>query len=211
MNWRLKDKNRVIEIGEKFIIAPEDIKTNRIKITLAEGKSFGTGVHETTVSCMEVMETLNLEGKTVLDVGTGSGILSIAAMKLKAKKAVGFDIEKFAIDECKKNARLNGVDVDCFVADSPATIVDEFDLVVANIFDDIILSMRDELIKKVKDGGLLLLSGVLVEENFKVKKAFMDNGFEVVKNIFLEEYTTILLKKAEWRQNALRDLKEKGI
>ena len=58
MNWRLKDKNRVIEIGEKFIIAPEDIKTNRIKITLAEGKSFGTGVHETTVSCMEVMERL---------------------------------------------------------------------------------------------------------------------------------------------------------
>ncbi|WP_022670196.1 50S ribosomal protein L11 methyltransferase [Hippea alviniae] len=197
MGWRLKDKAKVIEIGEKFIIAPEDVKTDRIKITLAEGKSFGTGVHETTVSCIEVMETLDLKDKSVLDVGIGSGILSIAAMKLKAKRAVGFDIEKFAIDECKKNAKLNNVDIDCFVADSPAAVDEKFDLVIANIFDDIILSMKDEILRVLKKDGHLLLSGVLIEENFKVKRAFEESGLRVLKNIFLEEYTTILLKREE--------------
>ncbi len=94
MGWRWKDENKVFEIGKNFVIAPPWLETKKKKITFVEGESFGTGVHETTVSCIEIMENLPIKDKTILDIGSGSGILSIAALKLGAKKAVGFDIEK---------------------------------------------------------------------------------------------------------------------
>ncbi|AEA33786.1 50S ribosomal protein L11 methyltransferase [Hippea maritima] len=199
MRWRWKDENKVIEIGKGFCIAPPWFETDKIKISLVEGSSFGTGIHETTVSCMEIAEKIDFKGKRILDVGIGSGILSIAALKLGAKEAVGFDIEESAIRECIENGKLNGVSdgLVCFVADSPSSISGSFDVVFANIFDDIILAMCDEINRLTKDGGFVVLSGVLPEENFTVKKRFTQMGYQLLENRFLEEYTTLLFKKGD--------------
>jgi len=196
MDWRWKDENKIFEIGKSFVIAPPWVKTKKEKITFVKGESFGTGVHETTVSCIEILEEMDLKGKSILDIGAGSGILSIAALKLGAKKAVGFDIDKKAVWECKENAKLNGVEgLDCFMADSAKNINGKFDLIFANIFFDIILSMKDDIDRLTERNSYILLSGIVWEENFTVKTAFERLGFGVVKNLFLNDYTTILLKK----------------
>ncbi len=196
MGWRWKDEDKIIEIGKKFVIAPPWMKTDKIKITFVEGESFGTGVHETTVSCMEIMEELDFNNKTVLDIGIGSGVLSIAALKLGAKRAVGFDIEESAVDECIKNGNLNNVQgLECFVDDSAKNIDERFDFVFANIFFDIILSMKSDINRLLKNNGYVLLSGIVWEENYTVKKAFEDIGFKLEKNVFLNDYSTILMKK----------------
>ncbi len=196
MNWRWKNEDKLIEIGEKFVIAPPWIKTEKLKITFVEGKSFGTGVHETTVSCMELMEGFDLEDKTVLDIGIGSGILSVAALKLGAKEAVGFDIEAGAIEECRKNIELNSVEnLECFVADSAKSINRKFDFIFANIFSDIIISMKYDMDRLLKNSGYMIFSGIIWEENYTVKSVFGNMGFRLIKNVFLRDYTTMVFKK----------------
>ncbi len=198
MEWRFKNEDKIIEIGKNFCVAPPWHNTDKIKITLASGKSFGTGVHETTVSCIEIMETLDLKGKSVLDIGIGSGILSIVASKLGANRIVGFDIEKFAIEECIKNASLsNTKNIECFVSNTPKSIKGQFDVVLANIFEDIIISMKDDIARLTKTGGYALFSGVIIEENFMVQRVFERLGFKLLKNVFLNDYTTLLFQKGD--------------
>ncbi len=198
MEWRFKNEDKVIDIGKNFCVAPPWHKTDKIKITLTKGKSFGTGVHETTVSCVEVMETLDLKGKSVLDIGIGSGILSIVASKLGANRVVGFDIEKFAIEECIKNAALNNTkNIECFVSNTPKSVKGQFDVVIANIFEDIIISMKNDITRLTKTGGYALFSGVIIEENFTVQRVFEKLGFKLLKNVFLDDYTTLLFQKGD--------------
>ena len=196
MGWRWKDENKVFEIGKKFVIAPPWLETEKEKITFVEGESFGTGVHETTVSCIEIMENMPLKNTTVLDIGAGSGVLSIAALKLGAKKAVGFDVEQMAVSECIENAKLNNVEnLDCFKADSPQNIDGKFDVVFANIFFDIILSMKKDIDRLTQNGSYALLSGIVWEESYTVKSEFSKMGFEHIKTEYLKDYTTMLFKK----------------
>jgi ribosomal protein L11 methyltransferase len=196
MGWRWKDENKVFEIGKNFVIAPPWLETKKKKITFVEGESFGTGVHETTVSCIEIMENFPIKDKTVLDIGSGSGILSIAALKLGAKKAVGFDIKKKAVAECIENAKLNNVkNMDCFEASCPKNIDGKFDIVFANIFFDIILSMKNDIDRLTKKGSYALLSGIVWEESYTVKSAFGNMNFEHIKTEYLKDYTTMLFKK----------------
>jgi len=198
MEWRFKNENKVIEIGKNFCVAPPWYKTDKIKITLTSGKSFGTGIHETTASCIEIMETLDLRGKSVLDIGIGSGILSIVASKLDANRIIGFDIEKFAIEECIKNATLNNAEnIECFVSNTPKSVKGQFDIVIANIFEDIIISMKDDITRLTKKGGYALFSGVIIEENFTVQRVFGNMGFRLLKNVFLDDYTTLLFQKGD--------------
>ncbi len=198
VEWRFKDEEKTIEIGSNFIIAPPWLKTDKIKISLVKGESFGTGVHETTVSCMEILESLPLSGKRVLDIGVGSGILSIASIKLGAKKAFGFDIERYAIEECIKNCKLNNIqNVTCFVSDTPATITGQFDVILANIFADIIINMSKDIDRLLKVEGYALFSGVAIEDNFTIQMVFNKLGFKLIKNEFLNDYTTLLFKKVK--------------
>ena len=198
MEWRFKNKHKVINIGKNFCVAPPWHETNKIKITLTSGKSFGTGVHETTVSCMEIMENLDLKNRSVLDIGSGSGILSIAASKLGASRIIGFDIEKFAVEECIKNTSLNNAEnIECFVSNTPKSIKGQFDIVIANIFEDIIISMKEDITRLTKKGGFALFSGVIIEENFTVQSIFGKLGFKLLKNVFLNDYTTLLFQKGD--------------
>ncbi len=186
----------IFEVGKRFVVAPPWTNTEKQKITLSEGSSFGTGVHETTLHCIEMMENLPLKGKSVLDIGTGSGILAIVAAKLKASRVVGFDIDPEAIKECRKNLLLNNTeDIDCFVSNTPRSLKSGFDLVIANIFSDIILSMCDEITRVTLKEGFALLSGIVHEDEYLVKSALLKKGFEHIRSTYGEDYVTMLLKR----------------
>ncbi len=199
MYWRFKDEAKTIEIGNRFIVAPPWYNSeDRIKITLTHGYAFGTGVHETTAECISLLENLNVKGKSVLDVGTGTGILAIAASKLGASNVVAFDINERAVKECIENAALNKTDnINCILASSPEFLKEQFDIVLANIFYDIILKMSQKLAEVTRKGGYMILSGIIPEENFTVKSRFSNLGFVCEKNIFGKEYTTMLLRRQD--------------
>lgn len=188
-------------IGEKFrLIDPETEPgtTDRIDIIMARG-AFGSGEHETTASCIELLEGLpDLAGQSILDLGSGTAILSIAAIKLGATHALCVDIEPDAIKSAQSNCQLNhiGAEIEhrCGTLDSVSE--SEFDLVLGNIYGDILLDVCDDLVAKVRAGGTLLLSGILWEYNFDVRNKYKKAGCEVVENKMLEEFSTVLLQKS---------------
>ena len=188
------------KIGTKFRIAPPDNPIgddDRIDLLMQRG-AFGSGEHETTESCLEILECLpEINGAQVLDLGSGTGILAIAALKLNAAHAVCVDIEPSAVETARVNFQLNGLadQVTHITGTLDAITENNFDLILANIYGDILLELVDTLTVRLKSGGTLLLSGILWEFNFDVRQAYEKRGCEVVRNRILEEYSTILMRK----------------
>lgn len=185
-------------LGKKFRIVPPDTPPieGRTDIVVARG-AFGSGEHETTASCIEIMESLDLTGKTFLDLGSGTGILAIAAIKLGASSGLCVDIEADAVDSGRQNCALNGIDTEirhcCGTLDDVAD--QEFDFALANIYGDILLAVCDDLVANIKPGGTLLLSGILWEYNFDVRQRYEQAGCEIIRNRMMDEFSTVLLKK----------------
>lgn len=188
------------DMGRKFrLVAPgtSPATAGRIDIIMARG-AFGSGEHETTASCIEVLEELpDLTGRTILDLGSGTAILSIAAQKLGAGPALCVDIEPKAVASARHNCRLNAIGINIEHRCGTLEAIDEahFDLILANIYGDILLDICADLVEKVRPGGILLLSGMLWEYNFDVRKKYEKAGCTVLKNRFLEEFSTVLLQK----------------
>jgi len=187
-------------IGSKFRITPPgapDTKDDRINLVMQRG-AFGSGEHETTESCLEMMETLpNIKGVRLLDLGIGTGILAIAALKCGAGNAVCVDIDPDAVRTSRDNFSHNGLEdrATHITGTLDAVAESDFDLVLANIYGDILLDLAMPLAAKLRRGGALLLSGILWEYNFDVRKAYERNGCTVVKNRLLEEFSTVLLTR----------------
>ncbi len=188
------------DIGSRFRILPVGLPASqdgRIDLVMAAG-AFGSGEHETTASCLEIIETMpQLEGARVLDLGSGTGILAIAALKLGAKSALCLDIDPGAIETCQVNAAINDVAdrVDHFCGTLDQCPETDFDLVLANIYGDILLLVADDLVAKAAPGTPLLLSGILWEYNFDVRNRYERLGCSIIKNRMLEEFSTVLLQK----------------
>lgn len=188
------------KIGNQFrLIAPETEPgtTDRTDIIMARG-AFGSGEHETTASCIELLEGLpNLSGQSIIDLGSGTAILSIAAIKLGAKQALCVDIEPDAVKSAQHNCQLNNIgdEIEHLCGTLKAVTESEFDLVLGNIYGDILLDVCDDLVAKVRDGGTLLLSGILWEYNFDVRKKYEKAGCTVIQNRLLDDFSTVLLKK----------------
>jgi len=176
-------------IGEHFRILPEGAspqQDNRIEIIMAAG-AFGSGEHETTASCLEILEKHpDIKGARILDLGSGTGILSIAALKLGAKSALCVDIDPLAVATCQRNCDINHVNsqVEHFCGTLDRVEEENFDFDVAK-----------DLTAKAADKAPLLLSGVLYEYNFDVRQAYKRLGFEEIKNFMLDEFSTVLLQK----------------
>ncbi len=178
-------------IGSKFRITPSDTpiaEDKRIDLLMQRG-AFGSGEHETTESCLEILELLPaVKGARVLDLGSGTGILAIAALKLGASHALCVDIDPEAVKTATINFRYNGLEdqVSHITGTLEAVTNNSFDLILANIYGDILLDLAKPLTAKLKQSGTLLLSGILWEYNFDVRQAYEKQGCTVLRNQMLD-------------------------
>jgi ribosomal protein L11 methyltransferase len=189
------------EVGERFRISPPGTpasRDDRIDLVMAPG-AFGSGEHETSASCLELLEELpDPGGARVLDLGSGTGILAIAALELGARSALCVDVDPAAVRTCQLNCELNGVAdrVEHLCGSIDQVTADPFELILANIYGDILLRVAEVLVAKSWPGGALLLSGILHEDDFEVRKRYQELGCAVLRHRPLEEFTTVLLRNA---------------
>ena len=207
-NWMesWKQHYHPIPIGEKLLILPawvEEYDPARIPVRIDPSMAFGTGTHPTTQLCMAMVEKYTLPGKPVIDVGCGSGILSIAALKLGASKAVGVDIDNASVKATDENAEANGVaeHLECGVGSVRELRQGHFSLrrapvVVANILAPVIIRLFDDgLADLVEHGGTLVLSGILAEQAAGVEAAGKAKGLEFVERVQQNDWVAIVLRQ----------------
>jgi ribosomal protein L11 methyltransferase len=193
-------------IGTRFRIVPPGTPASaegRIDLVIGKG-AFGSGEHETTASCIEALETLpDVRGARVLDLGSGTGILAIAALKLGAASAVCIDIDPKAVETARRNFELNSLAdrAEKFTGVLSSIPSADFDLVLANIYGDLLLDLGKDLAARARPGAVLLLSGILWEYNYDVRNYFEKLGCTVVKNRMLEQFSTVLLRKKGYPEN----------
>jgi ribosomal protein L11 methyltransferase len=171
-----------VRVTPRIVVKPPwrsiRLKRNQVPIEITPGLAFGTGTHATTQLCIRTLEKrLRVKGLSVLDVGTGSGILAIIAAKLEASEVWGVDTDDLSVDIAGKNVERNNVSH--LVRVRLGTVGDvrrTFDVVVANIDLRILKRMRWPLLSRVKPGGYLVLSGLLAEEEKALRKRYLDTG-----------------------------------
>ncbi len=189
-----------LNIGQHLsILAPGSrVPNGRIALWLERG-AFGSGEHETTRHCLEIIETLDLQKQArILDFGSGTGILSIAALLLGAEKAWCVDIEPAAVAACQRNSQLNQLEdqIEHCLGSLENLTETDFDLGLANIYGDILLDVAVNLGSRIRPNGYLLLSGILWEYNFDVRQRYQQLGFKLIINQMHNEFSTLLLQKS---------------
>ncbi len=142
------------------------------KVIIEPGMAFGTGTHETTQLCSTQLETLVTPGCSILDVGCGSAILSICARKLGSGQVTGIDLNDDVLDNARENLRLNSIDGVELTTTSLDRITGTFDLVIGNILAHILMDLREDLVARVRTGGLLLMSGLTLSQEDEFKAHF---------------------------------------
>ena len=179
-------------IGKRLWVRPsfcEPAVEERVDIVLDPGMAFGTGTHPTTRLCLEAVERIcdDASPASVLDMGAGSGILAIAALKLGAGSALAIDMEEESVEACGSNAAINGVKLSAALDNKPPT--DRFDLVLANILAGPLIEMAPALAACV--GDRLVLSGLLARQADAVAAAYVAEGLRELRRDRLEEWCAI--------------------
>ena len=196
-NW--KKYYKPSKVGEKIVVKPiwEDYekKDDELVVELDPGMAFGTGDHETTRMCIQALEKYVENDSTVFDVGTGSGILAIAAATLGAKKAVGVDLDPVAVESAKENVSYNNLDnIEVLYGNLVEVIEGKADIVVANIIAEIICILIDDVKRVLKQGGMFITSGIIHERVKMVTDKLEESGFEVIKVNKDGEWNCIIAK-----------------
>ena len=190
-----KQYYRPIPVGEKILIVPcwltPDNPEERIPVLLDPGMIFGTGSHASTQMCLRALENSITGGERVIDLGSGSGILSIAALLLGAETAIGVDIDPKAEDIARENAALNGLCAPRFTAVTGNVINDQammehlstepYDIVLANIVADVIIPLSAVIPRFMKPGGLFICSGILDTRLPEVVNALDTSGLRILR------------------------------
>ncbi|MGL6065729.1 MAG: 50S ribosomal protein L11 methyltransferase [Cetobacterium sp.] len=190
------------KVSEKFVVKPTwreyESEENELVIELDPGRAFGTGSHPTTSLCLKIMEENIKPGNSVIDVGTGSGILMIAAEKLGATDIYGTDIDELAVEATKENLELNNISSETskvFLGDLISVVKDkQFDVVVANILADVILLLLKDIFKVVKKDGLIIFSGIIEDKLPEIVKQVEEKGLEILEIKRDKEWRALLIK-----------------
>ena len=184
---------------------PEE-HADKLMIEIDPGTAFGTGTHETTQLCIRQIRKWLKEGDSVLDVGTGSGILAIAALKLGAGYAFGTDLDENAVTAAMENAEVNGITGEQFKVIAGNIIDDEavqaeagfeqYEVAVANILAPVIIMLQGEIAKHIKHGGVFITSGIINTWEDRVKEAFAENDeFEVIETTYQGEWVSVTARR----------------
>lgn len=186
---------------KKYIIKPVfetlENEENKIIIEINPGMAFGTGDHKSTQLILSMLDSIEIENKNTLDMGTGSGILGIALAKSGAKFCKMYDIDKDAIKNCNENIMLNNVQnkTKAEVKSNLDDIDEKFDIITANITADILIAFKNDFIRLLNKNGYLALSGIIREREEDVKKAFNNEILEIVNQEGNDTWTALLYKK----------------
>lgn len=182
-----------VEIYPFYIRASwHEPKSSLTNIIIDPALAFGSGHHESTHACIEIINSLDLKGKKTLDVGCGSGILSIVAALNGADISL-CDSDGLAITESSKNLKLNGIEKYAIKEGSAHSFKKEYDALFANISADILVAISHSIKQRVKNGGYLIASGIIKEKKESVLKCY--NEFSIEKTIQFNDWITLLLKK----------------
>lgn len=206
-NW--KQYFKPLNVGDKILILPEwetlDTPTDRTVFTVNPGMSFGTGSHHTTQLCIMAMEKYLNEGMTVLDLGCGSGILSIIALLLGAKNATAVDIDPNAVEIAVQNAARNKIDLNTYRTFAGNILTDDalyssisdkqYDIVLANIVADVIIGMKPIVPNLLKDGAVFITSGIIDERKDDVKAAYKTAGLTFIGECEQGGWVSLIYKK----------------
>ncbi|SFC37945.1 [LSU ribosomal protein L11P]-lysine N-methyltransferase [Bacillus sp. OV322] len=191
-----------VKISERFTIVPTweeytPVKSDELIIELDPGMAFGTGTHPTTVMCIQALERTVKPNDRVVDVGTGSGVLSIAAAMLEAQKVQALDLDIVAVTSAKLNVKLNKVqDIVSVTQNNLLDGIDEAaDVVVANILAEVIIRFTDDVAKAVKPGGYFIASGIIQAKKQDVKDAISASGFTIEETILMEDWVALIAKR----------------
>ncbi len=199
-NW--KQYYTPLPIGKKLLVVPQwlspENEENRIPVILDPGMIFGTGAHASTQMCMRALEKIVHGGEDVIDLGSGSGILSITALLLGAKFATGVDIDPKAEDIARENAAMNNLGADRFRAVTGDVIGSRammetlskpgYDIVLANIVADVIIPLSRVVPAFLKEGGIFVCSGILNTRLDEVKAALEQNGLRVTEQEMQDDW-----------------------
>lgn len=206
-----KENYPPLEVGQTLVVLPYWLKDTdtkgRLPVLLDPGLTFGTGAHASTQMVMEAMEQADLQGKTCLDLGSGSGILSLCALRLGAKQAIGVDIDPKAEDIARENAAYNGFGSDVFTAltgnvNTDKTLMhrlgeNKYDVVLVNIVADVIIALAPVLPQFLEKNSVLLLSGILENRLGDVKAALERADIVVLETKAKDEWRCLVAKRSE--------------
>ncbi len=176
-----------MRVGQRIVVCPSweqyDRKDGDVLLKLDPGMAFGTGTHETTRLCLEMLEKYIQPGSKVLDIGCGSGILSICGVLLGAQSALGVDIDKTAVAVALENARLNGVEEKAayLCGDLAVDVKGSFQVVCANIVADVILRLTPDVKRFLAPGGVYLTSGIIDTREQEVADALQAQNYQILE------------------------------
>jgi ribosomal protein L11 methyltransferase len=202
-NWNADWEKTIqpIEIGKRFVVKPTwseyNNLENRIILHIDPKMSFGTGYHETTRLTLQLLESFMKINDKVLDVGTGTGILAIAAIKLGAQSSVGIDNDDWSIENAQENIRLNDVTSQIQINKKELQEFnnESFDMITANLTLNTNIEMMKDFYRLLRNRGKIILSGLLVTDQPKMEEHLIKNSFQIVERLFENEWIAIAAQK----------------
>lgn len=208
-NW--KKYYKPLEVGKRIVIKPEweeysppDGAGEKVVFAINPGHLFGTGLHQSTQLCLEHLEDVVNKDTTLLDIGCGSGILSLVSLMLGAKSAFAVDLEPGCLKVVTENANLNNIAMDKLTVRAGNALIDKelideisqkkYSVIAANIVADIIIALLPTVKENLETDGLFISSGIIIERQTDVCKALKKSGFMVERTIFKDNWVSIVAR-----------------